>query len=172
MATCSPSFKPQGNPQAHPMRSRKSVQATKPHMPETPVCLAELSSSRAQRRSSAGRAGWEQPSGRPLQPAGRCPGPHSLLWPPCSLLQGELGRAGSAGCQGPPARRAPTHRHRQLPLRGAQRLVDGAVDDFVGNNLDLTRDQADFHLVFIALQAQAVRLFLKAVKKSGCQAAA
>lgn len=24
-----------------------------------------------------------------------------------------------------------THRHRQLPLRGAQGLVDGAVDDFV-----------------------------------------
>jgi len=77
--------------------------------------------------------------------------------------------------QGPPrpcAQRmgAPgTHRHGQLPFRGAQRLVDRAVDDFVRNNLDLARDKANFHLVLVAFQAQAVRLFLTTKIESGCQ---
>lgn len=64
---------------------------------------------------------------------------------------------------------AGTHRHRQLPFRGAQRLIDRAMDDLVRHNLNLTGDKADFHLVLAALQAQVVRLFLKTKIKPGCQ---
>lgn len=43
------------------------------------------------------------------------------------------------------------------------------MDDFIRNNLDLAGDKADFHLVLIAFQAQAVRLFLTTKTEPGCQ---
>lgn len=80
---------------------------------------------------------------------------------------GSASGSASAPCSQPGG--SATHRHRQLSFRRAQRLVDRAVDDFIRNNLDLAGDEADFHLVLIALQAQAVRLFLTTKIEPACQ---
>lgn len=59
-----------------------------------------------------------------------------------------------------------THCDGQLPLGCAQGLVDRAVDDSLGDDLDVTGHLANLDPVLVALEAQAVLLLLQ--EQKGC----
>ena len=53
-----------------------------------------------------------------------------------------------------------THCDGQLPLCRAQGLIDGAVDDSLGDNLDVAGHLADLDAVLVAFKPQPVLLLL------------
>lgn len=77
------------------------------------------------------------------------------------LSQGQAPGQMGLGAMSASASSAPsTHRDGQLPLSCAQGLVDRAVDDSLRDDLDVAGHLADLDLVLMALQPQAVLLFL------------
>lgn len=58
-----------------------------------------------------------------------------------------------------------TYSDRQLSLAGAQQPIDGAVEQLVIMEADVTGIGANHHRIFFRHQVQIARPFLKGIKK-------